>query len=329
MMSTALLDKENLELLDDSGVESAGSPDALPTEAKPQKKACFVGVRFHGECRTNPWEARCRAGGRKHNLGYFATAQEAARAYDAFARQFGRKLNFPDDELPANYAYAPHLPLAAEPATSAHKRSLEPDNVHVGTHTGFKVLHELQLPHFEAAEGGRRDDDCDVTPTDATIDGFKRPKILFLVTPTDATIGAAHATSASPADLDRRSTGRRVLNFRPLEQAGADARLASPALVLAVGRAMHSAGAPALASTPRGAGACGVALLETCQMPSPWTCTPSNGPRAMVVNDGYRTVYNDWRTADDDSCATNRRAHSEQMMHAASSLLCLSAGLVA
>lgn len=69
-------------------------------------RARYVGVRFHGECRTNPWEARCRSFGKKHNLGYFATAEEAARAYDAFARNLGRRLNFSDEE-PACDAAAP------------------------------------------------------------------------------------------------------------------------------------------------------------------------------------------------------------------------------
>lgn len=48
---------------------------------------------------SKPWRAMIASGGRK-NIGYYATAEEAARAYDAKAKELhGKfaKLNFPDE----------------------------------------------------------------------------------------------------------------------------------------------------------------------------------------------------------------------------------------
>jgi hypothetical protein len=57
----------------------------------------FRGVRWKKE---RGWNARIRAGGKQQHLGHFATAEDAARAYDAAARrQHGAfaAVNFPLD----------------------------------------------------------------------------------------------------------------------------------------------------------------------------------------------------------------------------------------
>jgi len=43
-----------------------------------------VGVFKHGRRRSNPFEAHARAGGKRHHLGYFATAEEAREARRRF-----------------------------------------------------------------------------------------------------------------------------------------------------------------------------------------------------------------------------------------------------
>lgn len=60
---------------------------------------CYKGEKRYE--RRKPWQARIRIKGRKCHLslGYYATAEEAARAYDDAARQYHREfatLNFPD-----------------------------------------------------------------------------------------------------------------------------------------------------------------------------------------------------------------------------------------
>jgi hypothetical protein len=58
----------------------------------------YKGVFFHRECKTKPWQARIFASPKKFHLGMFYTREEAARAYDAKAKElFGEfaHLNFP------------------------------------------------------------------------------------------------------------------------------------------------------------------------------------------------------------------------------------------
>jgi hypothetical protein len=61
----------------------------------------FRGVRFDGRRRRRQWEARLTVDGRQHHIGHFEGAEEAARAYNAAAREhFGEfaKLNIlPED----------------------------------------------------------------------------------------------------------------------------------------------------------------------------------------------------------------------------------------
>eukprot|EP01046_Picozoa_sp_COSAG06_P056243 COSAG06_NODE_10579_length_1655_cov_2.097044_2_plen_80_part_00 len=62
----------------------------------------FFGVRRTGRWQGATWQAAITHRGTKRALGTFATAEEAARAYDAHARRHGafhgdrqRRLNFP------------------------------------------------------------------------------------------------------------------------------------------------------------------------------------------------------------------------------------------
>lgn len=208
----------------------------VSTEERPR----FVGVRFHGECRTNPWEARCRADGRKHNLGYFATAGAAARAYDAFARQFpNRKLNFPDEvDVPVP------LPSRAQ-ACATVKRARPADSrppLTVETHTApihFAVYDDGAEDLLDTV--ARRvyvDDEGDVTPTEPTVHP-KRAKMLPPYDPYSAvrnagatdlpTIALAAGELGAASDVGMRvPAGRRALHFA-LRACDADLAAGAPA----------------------------------------------------------------------------------------------------
>lgn len=65
-------------------------------------------VRYHGVdhhplgSRSRPWRASVYDAGRMHHLGYYATAEEAARAHDREAWRLGKRLtsfNFPSEYL--------------------------------------------------------------------------------------------------------------------------------------------------------------------------------------------------------------------------------------
>ena len=47
--------------------------------------------------RSKPWRANFSMDKKRQYLGYYATEEEAARAFDAKAAKHGRKLNFPDE----------------------------------------------------------------------------------------------------------------------------------------------------------------------------------------------------------------------------------------
>ncbi|KAG8462046.1 hypothetical protein KFE25_011496 [Diacronema lutheri] len=272
-----------------------------------KKKACFVGVRHHGECRTNPWEARCRAGGRKHNLGYFGTAEEAARAYDTFARHFGRKLNFPDEQPLGTIALdAAH---SEAPAVATAKRTAdERDGRAAAAHIGGDVLHLLRLPFPGTELAGRRvvgtEDEGEITPTEGA-DGAKRAKLISraLGAHASASLAAAAAGRSAEAELELRRPGRRVLDFpSPAHAHGARpsfafAHAADPHVTsvhigvprqrlpmtqsAAVGVGAHSAHAPThvAASVPsRALGAAPATLMHALDEPSP---LPAALARAM------------------------------------------------
>lgn len=63
----------------------------------PVGESGFRGVRLHRK--TGRWHARIHVNGQARSLGYFATAEEAARAYDVAAKERGGvclRLNFPE-----------------------------------------------------------------------------------------------------------------------------------------------------------------------------------------------------------------------------------------
>lgn len=64
------------------------------------KSSRFVGVHLsHKQLLIRPWLACCWAGGKNHHLGYFKTEEEAATAYDSFARSYHKPLNFADERM--------------------------------------------------------------------------------------------------------------------------------------------------------------------------------------------------------------------------------------
>lgn len=72
--------------------------NATNTRRRSNNKSGFKGVSWHAECKA--WRAQIRTGGKSHHLGLFATAEEAARAYDtAAAERFGlyARINFPKE----------------------------------------------------------------------------------------------------------------------------------------------------------------------------------------------------------------------------------------
>jgi len=82
----------------DAFVNFPDEPARLPQRAISKKNSTgFRGVAFHKPSET--WHAYIRVNGKVISLRYHATPEEAARAYDAAARQYGMldRLNFPDE----------------------------------------------------------------------------------------------------------------------------------------------------------------------------------------------------------------------------------------
>jgi len=85
------------------------------------------GIKFKGVYASAPagipmWQAQISINGSTLHLGVFASAEEAAHAYDSQARALGRKLNFPDAEAsypPAALACLAGTPVGAAPTSGA------------------------------------------------------------------------------------------------------------------------------------------------------------------------------------------------------------------
>jgi len=60
----------------------------------------YMGIRHHEDCASRPWFARISDNGKRIGLGFHVSAEAAARAYDAAARQLHgehAKVNFPNE----------------------------------------------------------------------------------------------------------------------------------------------------------------------------------------------------------------------------------------
>lgn len=74
------------------------SQNRMNSRAHTGSRTGFKGVNWSGE-KTHTWQARIMKDGKRHFLGNFSTPEEAARAYDAAARELHgefARLNFPD-----------------------------------------------------------------------------------------------------------------------------------------------------------------------------------------------------------------------------------------
>ena len=63
-------------------------PSQLRHLEPPKSKSGLRGVIFCRWVKNKPWKAYIRRHGQYINLGYYATKQEAARAYNAVARSY-------------------------------------------------------------------------------------------------------------------------------------------------------------------------------------------------------------------------------------------------
>jgi hypothetical protein len=95
------VDHINRDKLDDRWCNlrlATRSQNSANVALRPNSTSGFIGVTF--DKARDKWRAQIRIAGRKVNLGRFASAEEAARAYDAAAlKEFGEfaELNFGSD----------------------------------------------------------------------------------------------------------------------------------------------------------------------------------------------------------------------------------------
>ena len=57
----------------------------------------YRGVSLNKGQKSKSWQVRIKIDGKLKHLGYHATEEEAARAYDAEAARLGQELNFPEE----------------------------------------------------------------------------------------------------------------------------------------------------------------------------------------------------------------------------------------
>lgn len=101
---------------DDTLSESLpAAPAAEPQQPPPPKpKTHYRGVTYEDRCKARPWRAQATWGPVTRHLGYYTSAEEAARACDDAARRDGRRdVNFPragsDEVLPQKHRDAAHV----------------------------------------------------------------------------------------------------------------------------------------------------------------------------------------------------------------------------
>lgn len=95
----ALTDHRNGDGLDNrrSNLREATQSQNLCNRRPKSRPAGFKGVTWFE--RLGRWKAQCSKGGKNHHLGYYADIEDAARAYDAAARELHGEfasLNFPN-----------------------------------------------------------------------------------------------------------------------------------------------------------------------------------------------------------------------------------------
>lgn len=64
------------------------SQNQFNSKKKVSNKSGFKGVVFHPKCKNKPWQAKINLLGKRISLGYYATKEEAAIAYNEGAKRF-------------------------------------------------------------------------------------------------------------------------------------------------------------------------------------------------------------------------------------------------
>jgi hypothetical protein len=85
-----------------SNLRLATTSENASNRRKAPNKTGYIGVQFVGSCRRNPWRVYVAHKMKKTFLGYFPTAEVAARAYDEKAKQLKgdfARLNFPNEKM--------------------------------------------------------------------------------------------------------------------------------------------------------------------------------------------------------------------------------------
>lgn len=64
---------------------------------KVNNQSGYKGVVFHKKCKSRPWQAKIAKAGKVYSLGYYATAKEAAAAYEKGAKKIAGEFARSDD----------------------------------------------------------------------------------------------------------------------------------------------------------------------------------------------------------------------------------------